>query len=122
MSEIRYLLDEHVNPRLRKTLKRMASDLVVWRVGDPGAPALSTTDPEILCWCEERGFSLVTNDRASMPAHLRAHLAAGRHIPGIFTLNPNLTLSQTADELVLIWRASEAEEYLDQLNYLPLSF
>ncbi|MFN0112003.1 MAG: DUF5615 family PIN-like protein [Blastocatellia bacterium] len=112
MSEIRYLLDEHVNPRLRKALKRLAFDIVVWRVGDPGAPALSTTDPEILRWCEERGFSLVTNDRESMPVHLRAHLAAGRHIPGIFTLNPNLTMGQTADELVLIWKASEAEEYL----------
>lgn len=53
--------------------------------------------------------------------HLREHLAAGRRAPGIFTLNPNMTLGETADELVLIWGASEAEEYMDQLNYLPLS-
>ncbi|MGH9754337.1 MAG: DUF5615 family PIN-like protein [Blastocatellia bacterium] len=122
MSEIKYLLDEHVNPRLRKALKRSAADMMVWRVGDPSAPALSTPDQEILLWCEERRFSLVTNNRESMPVHLREHLAAGRHVPGIFTLNPNMTMGETADELVLIWGASEAEEYADQLNYLPLSF
>jgi hypothetical protein len=122
MSEIRYLLDEHVNPRLRKTLKRAAPDLVVWRLGDAGAPALSTLDPEILSWCEAHGFSLVTNDRESIPQHLRDHLAAGQHVPGIFTLNPNLTMGQTVEELVLIWSVCDADEYIDQLNYLPLSF
>jgi|SRR5262245_9850509 len=121
MSEIKYLLDEHVNPRLRKALKRLAPDIVVWRLGDPGAPPLSTLDPEILLWCEDHGFSLVTNNRESMPVHLREHLAGGRRAPGIFTLNPNMNLGETADELVLIWGASEAEEYIDQLNYLPLS-
>ncbi len=121
MSEIKYLLDEHVNPRLRKALKQLAPDIVVWRVGDPITPPLSTPDQEILLWCEERGFSLVTNNRESMPVHLREHLDAGRHVPGIFTLYPNMTLGETADELVLIWGASEAEEYIDQLSYLPLS-
>lgn len=122
MSEIKYLLDEHVNPRLRKALKRLAPDLVVWRIGEPSAPALSTPDPEILLWCEERGFSLVTNNRESMPVHLQEHLAAGRHVPGIFTLNPQMTMGETADELILIRGASEAEEYIDQLHYLPVSF
>jgi hypothetical protein len=121
MSEIRYLLDEHVDPRLRKAIKQIASEIVVWRVGDPTAPALSTLDDEILRWCEEHQFSLVTNNRASMPIHLQDRLAAGRHVPGIFTLNPKMSFSETAEELALIWGASEAEEYLDQIFYLPLS-
>src|SRR5262245_34920253 len=122
MSEIKYLLDEHVNPRLRKALKRLSPDIVVWRVGDPGAPRLGTSDQEILLWCEEYDFSLVTNNRESMPVHLREHLDAGRHAPGIFTLNRNMTIVETVEELLLIWRASEAEEYADQLLYLPLSY
>jgi len=122
MSEIKYLLDEHVNPRLRRALKRLSADIVVWRVGDPGAPRLGTPDPEILLWSEDYGFSLVTNNRESMPIHLREHLAAGRHAPGIFTLNRSMTMLETIDELLLIWRASEAEEYVDQLLYLPLSY
>lgn len=122
MSEIKYLLDEHVDPRLRKALKQLAPDLVVWRVGAPGVPALGTLDPEILNWCESHQFSLVTNNRKSMPIHLQAHLTEGHHVPGIFTLNANMTMGETAAELVLIWSACDAKEYVDQLNYLPLSF
>jgi hypothetical protein len=122
MSARKYLLDEHVGPRLQKALQRHSPDMVVWRIGDPGAPPLHSPDPEILIWCEEHGFSLITNNRASMPVHLREHLAAGRHIPAIFILNPNLDLGQTIDELILIWAVSESDEYADQLNYLPLSW
>ncbi len=121
MSPIKYLLDEHVDPRLRKDLKKLSSNIVVWRIGDVGAPAISSLDPDILIWCEANNFSLVTNNRASMPVHLQDHLAAGRHVPGIFTLNPKLTIRETAGELALIWGASEAEEYFDQLRYLRVS-
>jgi hypothetical protein len=121
MSAIKYLLDEHVNPRLQKALRRQSPETVAWCVGDPGAPLLHSLDPEILIWCEAHSFSLVTNNRASMPVHLRNHLAAGRHVPGIFILNLNMSMGETIDELTLIWSVSEAEEYADQLNYLPIS-
>jgi hypothetical protein len=121
MSAIKYLLDEHVDPRLRIALKKHSSDIVVWCIGDAGAPALGSSDPDILIWCAANGFSLVTNNRASMPVHLKDHLATGQRIPGIFTLNPKFTIGETADELALIWGASESEEYYDQLWYLPTS-
>jgi hypothetical protein len=56
-----------------------------------------------------------------MPVHLQDHLATGHHVPGILTLNPDMTLGATIDELLLIWGASEAEEYRDLLLYLPLT-
>lgn len=67
MSEIRYLLDENVNPALNSALKRREPNLTVWQVGKLEAPALGTLDPEILTWCENNGFILVTNNRRSMP-------------------------------------------------------
>lgn len=121
MNAIQYLLDEHVDPRLKNALKKNSPEIIVWSVGDPEAPALSTADPDILLWCEENDFFLVTNNRASMPVHLQNHLAVKRHIPGIFILNPKMTFSETADELSLIWGASEAEEYENLIWYLPLS-
>lgn len=56
-----------------------------------------------------------------MPGHLGQHLESGHHVPGILTLNPNMSLVETAEELLLIWSASEMEEFLDQILYLPLS-
>jgi hypothetical protein len=121
MSERKYLLDENLDPRLKKALIRKAPDMVVWRVGDSGAPPLQTSDPEILVWCEAKKFTLVTNNRASMPVHLRDHLEAGRHIPGIFILRRNMTMAKIIDELVLIWDVAKPDEYVDQLRYLPVS-
>ncbi|MBI3976566.1 MAG: DUF5615 family PIN-like protein [Chloroflexi bacterium] len=121
MSAVKYLLDENVDRRLQRALLRQSPDMIVWCVGGAGAPPAGTLDPAILIWCEASGFTLVTNNRASMPVHLREHLAAGRHVPGIFILNAHMTFVATVDELATIWGASEAEEYRDLLIYLPLS-
>lgn len=118
---IKYLLDENVNPLFRSALLRREPSMVVWRVGSPGAPPDGTLDPKILYWCEEHEFILVTNNRTSMPVHLRDHLAEGRHILGIIQLNQNMSIPETLEELCLIWALSEEGEYRDRIEYLPLS-
>ena len=118
MSTIRFLLDENVDPDLRKALNSQWPDIEVWVMGDPGAPSLQTRDPDILLWCEAHNFTLITKNRKSIPGHLKDHLAAGRHVPGIFTLRGKMTIGQMATMLALIWGASEPDEYVDRLIYL----
>jgi hypothetical protein len=89
---LKYLIDENVNPLYVVQLRRLQSELVVWSIGEPNTPPKGTLDPTILLWCEEYNFILVTNNRSSMPIHLKEHLEEGRHIPGIFILNPDLTI------------------------------
>ena len=96
-------------------------ELFVWVIGDPAAPARGISDPEILRWCEVNSFSLITNNRASMPLHLRDHLDVGQHVPGVFILNPNMTIGETVDAFALICGASEPDEYRDLLIYLPIT-
>jgi hypothetical protein len=120
MSDIRYLLDENVDPLYRRELLRREPTLVVWKIDDVAAPPEGTSDPDILIWCEANNFILVTNNRHSMPEHLRDHLLQGRHVPGILELNADLGIGAMLDELVLIWAASSADEFRDQLVYLPL--
>jgi hypothetical protein len=55
-----------------------------------------------------------------MPPHLTDHLAQGHHVPGIFILNPNMNVGAMIDELILIAKASEDNEYQDSIRYLPL--
>ncbi len=116
----KYLLDENVGESLRKGLHTHYPDIVVWRIGDPAAPPIGTVDPAILIWCEAHDFTLITNNRGSMPNHLRDHLASGHHFPGMFALNTKMSLAETIEELALVWGASTPEEYADQINYLPL--
>ncbi len=118
---LRYLLGEHIPKALPAAIRQRDPDLAVWRIGQPGAPPLETADPELLLWCEEQDFVLVTNNRATMPQHLAAHLAEGRHLPGILIINPLQSPGETAEELWLAAHFSLPGEYRDQIRYLPLS-
>lgn len=55
-----------------------------------------------------------------MPPHLTDHVNQGRHVPGIFILNPNMGIGETIEELVLIAGTSDDDEYQD-IRYLPLT-
>ena len=121
MSQIRFLLDENLNPQYRTTLLQREPDMVVWYVGLPGAPAKGTLDPDILDWCEVNRFILVTNNRRSMPQHLADHLENGRHIPGILTITPQMNMGMVIEDLLLIWSAAFEDEFQDQIVYLPIT-
>ena len=116
----RFLIDENISPEYRTQLLRHESSLTVLAVGDEAAPPKSTPDPEILVWCEKNHFSLVTNNRESMPQHLKDHLAAGNHVPGIFTINRKVPMGLIIEELLLIVGASDEEKYIDKITYIPL--
>lgn len=118
---LKYLMDENVNPLYAIQIRRKNSELIIRSVGEIGTPSLSTLDPEILLWCEEYNFILVTNNRKSMPVHLQDHLANNHHILGIFILNPNLTIGENIDELILIAECSFENEYQDQIVHLPIT-
>ncbi len=121
MKSIRFLLDENVTPKLRTILIQREPGMIVWKVGDPGAPQRSSSDPDILNWCEKNSFILVTYNRISMPIHVRNHLKNGNHFPGILILNPAMSLGEIVNELLLIWGASESDEYRDMMLYLPIT-
>lgn len=118
---LKYLMDENVDPVYPTQLRQQKPDLVVCAVGDPGIPPKGTKDPEILLWCEEHDFLLVTNNRKSMPVHLTDHIAQGRQVPGIFILNPNLSIGRNLGELILIAEGSFDDEYQNQIVHLPLT-
>ncbi|RCJ41459.1 hypothetical protein A6769_00655 [Nostoc punctiforme NIES-2108] len=118
---IRYLLDEHLSPIYRSQLVRRNPEVVVRIIGDLDVLPKGTPDPEILIWCKTNGFILVTNNRKSMLGHFADHLALGRHIPGIFTIDANQSIGKTVEELIIIAEASFEDEYQDRIEYLPLS-
>lgn len=119
---LKYLLDENVDPNYKIQLLQRNSDGCIWAVGEPGTPAKGCLDPEILSWCEDFNFILVTNNRRSMPVHLAAHLIQGRHLPGIFILSTKLSMGQNIEELLFLAEISWEDEYQDQIVHLPYSY
>ena len=116
----RYLIDENLSPAYHTQLLDREPTLTILRVGDVSAPARGTQDPEILKWCERNNFILVTNDPNTIPKHLLDHLSAGHHVPGIIIVNSNVPTGTILDDLILIAGASNEDEYIDQIVFIPL--
>jgi hypothetical protein len=115
-----YMLDEHLPRWWRREIVRQYPTVQISYVGDPHAPPLQSPDPVLLQWCEGNQVILLTNNRHTMPGHLADHVAQGRHIPGIFIVNAKWPIEALAEALALIAGASFADEYRDQIRYLPM--
>lgn len=118
--KLRYLLDENLSRRVALTIRRHYPELDALRVGDEGTPAFGTLDPDILIWLEENQRTLVTDNRKSMPGHLVDHHAAGRHHWGLFLVSKDAPLRALDDTLYVYWDVSEAEQWVDLVEWLPV--
>jgi hypothetical protein len=114
-----FLFDENLPPALAAQLRRRAPAIRVFAVGYGDAPSWATPDPDLLRWLEAHDCWLVTNNRASMPGHLRNHLAEGRHVPGILAIRVPLNFGEVIEGLILVHGASLPDEYRDRIEYLP---
>ncbi len=118
--KIRFLLDENLSPRLKIALLRLNPTIDVLRVGEVGAPPLGTLDPDILHYLSQTQRLLVTNNRRSMPDHLVEHWEKAGHISGLFWVRPKTSIGRLAQALFFVWDASEAEEWIDKIDWIPL--
>jgi len=69
--QIKYLMDENLDPIYQIQLRRKEPDLVVWAIGDPNTPPKGTLDPDILLWCE-KSEGVTSKVKASNCKHLTA--------------------------------------------------
>ncbi len=116
----RFLLDENLSPRFKLAVSRLNSKIDILRVGDPNTPALGTLDSEILIYLQQSRRILLTDNRKSMPEHLEVHWNNNGFIWGLFWLKPKATIRELTEDIVLIWETTEAEEWKDQLIWIPL--
>jgi len=100
-------------------LKRQHDAIEVIRIGSADAPPFGASDSDILVFSEAQRYVLVTDNRATMPVHFTDHPAAGRHHWGVVVLSRELPVGQLAVEVYLFWEASEAEEWIDHVEWIP---
>ena len=77
------------------------------------------SDPEVLARATREGRILVTHDRKTMPRRFFTFIATAINA-GVLTVPQLLPVAATVDDLLLIWHASEAEEWINQIRSLPL--
>lgn len=121
---IRFLLDECI-PELIASGVRSWNDenpdypLDVVAVGDRDVLPKGTPDPDILVWAERAGRVVVSVDYNTMPGFLAAHLAAGRHLPGLLLPRPGKSVAAVVTELAIIAHAEHPDNLTDRAKYIP---
>jgi hypothetical protein len=86
----------------------------------PSADLHGKTDLEVLDLAEKEGRILVTQDIRTMPRHFAAFLQGDHHSPGVFLIPQTVPPASAIDSLILIWAATEQEEWVDRIVRLPL--
>jgi hypothetical protein len=117
--KVKFLLDENLTPRLKMAVLRLNPAIDILRIGDLGTLSFGSLDPEVLIFLERSQRLLITDNRASMPGHLEAHWADGRHLYGLLWVRSKTPIRLLAQELRLIWEATQAEEWIDVLDWIP---
>ena len=77
------------------------------------------SDPEVLALAADAGRVLVTHDRKTMPEHF-AKFIGHTTSNGVIVVPQKLPIGAVVEDLLLIWMASEAEEWINRIQVLPL--
>jgi predicted nuclease of predicted toxin-antitoxin system len=76
-------------------------------------------DPEVLAFAAEDDRILVTSDLRTMPRHFANFLEAHGDCPGVFLVKQRAPLAETIEALVMVWAASDADEWKNRLVEIP---
>jgi Domain of unknown function (DUF5615) len=68
-------------------------------------------DDEVLALATVEDRISVTHDIKTMPLHFGNFVESGHHSPGVFLVSQQQPVSVVAEELVLIWAASDGSEW-----------
>jgi Domain of unknown function (DUF5615) len=118
MSRPRFLADEDLRGGIVRAIRGMAPKLEIVTITE--AVLSSVPDEEVLEFAWKHDLLLVSHDVNTMKAFAEERIADGRHIHGLFLTSQRSAIREVAESLVLIWKASEFEEWQDRIVYLPL--
>jgi uncharacterized protein DUF5615 len=76
-------------------------------------------DVQVLERAAREGRVLVTHDRKTMPRYFSEFIAK-QSSPGLLIVPQYLSVAAAVEDLILIWSATEAEEWVDRIGFLPL--
>jgi len=115
--KIKFQADNDFNGKIIRAIKERVPDIDFKTAPDAGLH-VGLPDDQVLEIAAQEGRLLVSCDRKTMPTHF-ANFITFHFSPGVFIVSRKLTIAQAAEWLVLYWSASEAEEHINLLTYIP---
>ena len=118
MSRPRFLGDHDLKEQIIDGVLRREPALEFIRARDVGMDDRS--DAEVLNYAAQNGFIIVSHDVNTMTSAAYALVDSGAKMSGLLMVQQSKPIAPAIDSLVLVWSASEAEEWRGQVRFLPL--
>ena len=118
MSRPRFLADHDLNEHIIDGVQRHEPALEFIRARD--VRMSDRTDAEVLAFAAQNGLIVVSHDVNTMTNEALVLLDAGQVMNGLLMVQQTKPIAPVIESLVLIWSASEAEEWHGQIRFLPL--
>ena len=115
--KIRFLADADLNHDVVKGVLRREPGIDFRTAA--GRELRGLSDREVLTLAAAEGRSLVSHDRKTMP-HAFAEFVTAMSSPGVFIVSHKVDPLAAIEALLLVWAASEADEWANQICTLPL--
>jgi len=115
--KVRFQADADLNQIIVKATLRREPGIDFQTAQAAGLPGLD--DPEVLARAAKEGRVVVTHDRKTMPRHFADFITA-QTSPGVLVVPQKLAVPLVVEDLLPIWAASEAEEWINRIRSLPL--
>lgn len=118
MSRPRFLADQDLNEHIITGVLRHEPGIDFLRLRDIGLERHA--DADILAHAAEQALLVVSHDVNTMIDQAFARLAVGKAMTGLLMVRQRTAIAPVIESLVLIWSASEAEEWHGRVAFLPL--
>ena len=116
--KVRFLADADLNKAIVTGLMRREPSLDFMPAQVAGLRGLK--DPAVLMLAAAQHRVLVSHDVGTMPGHFHKLREAGHPSSGVFLIPQSLDIGAAIEERLLIWLVSDASEWDNRLEWLPL--
>jgi predicted nuclease of predicted toxin-antitoxin system len=118
MTRPRFLADQDFNEHILRGVTRREPTVEFIKLREIGLQ--EEDDPTVLAYAAANGLIVISHDVTTMSAHARARIEAGQPMHGMFLVLQTTPIRPVIESLIVISVASEAEEWINQIRYLPL--
>jgi len=117
MSRPRFLADEDLRFEVVQAVRRLEPALDFSTVHELGRKGID--DPELLEFAQQNGLILVSHDVSTLRPEAEERIRDGRGVPGVLLTTQRSRNREIAESIVLVWAASEAEEWTNRVEFIP---
>jgi predicted nuclease of predicted toxin-antitoxin system len=113
--KVRFLADANLNEHILSGILRQVPEIDFKTAHEANLHGLP--DAKVLAIAAREGRVLVTQDRRTMPADFGEFIETNNS-PGVLIIPQKRATRRAIDALILVWEASDAEEYVNSIRDL----